>query len=153
MSVEPSTLDTNILVYSIDLQAGRRHEMAKSIMQAARLTTCVLTLQSVSEFYAVVTRKGLMPTFDALQVATTLLDLFPTCSLSASAVRTALAAAVGKVAGYWDALLLATAAEAGCTAILTEDLAGGATLLGVHIINPFAGDMLSPSATALLYPE
>src|ERR1700746_266458 len=42
----------------------------------------------------------------------------------------------------WDGLLLATAREAGCAAILvailTEDLADGAELGGVRIHNPFA---------------
>jgi predicted nucleic acid-binding protein len=35
-------------------------------------------------------------------------------------------------------LLVATAAEAGCRLILTEDLADGTTLGGVAIHNPFA---------------
>ena len=41
-------------------------------------------------------------------------------------------------ASYWDALLVATAGEAGCTLILTEDLTDGAVLSGVEIHNPFA---------------
>jgi hypothetical protein len=44
----------------------------------------------------------------------------------------------------------ATAAEAGCTAILTEDLADGSRLFGVRILNPFAGNALAPEAAALL---
>ena len=43
-----------------------------------------------------------------------------------------------------------TAAEAGCTAILTEDLADDSTLAGVRVINPFAGTSLSAAAEALL---
>jgi predicted nucleic acid-binding protein len=50
-------------------------------------------------------------------------------------------------------VLIHTAAEAGCSAILTEDLADGATLAGVRIINPFAGAALSPAAEALLSTE
>ena len=40
-------------------------------------------------------------------------------------------------ASYWDALLVATAAEAGCSLILTEDMAHGAVLNDVEIHNPF----------------
>jgi predicted nucleic acid-binding protein len=76
--------------------------------------------------------------------------MFPTISASASAVRAALAAAAAGQAFYWDALLVATAAEAGCTAILTEDLAGGSRLSGVRIPNPFAGSALAPEAVVLL---
>ena len=53
-------------------------------------------------------------------------------------MRTAGGGAVAGRASYWDALLVATAAEAGCRLILTEDLADGTTLGGVAIHNPFA---------------
>lgn len=144
------TLDTNILVYSVDLLAGARHETAKQIVTRARLGPCCLTLQSISEFYAAVTRKNIMRPTEAVPVAEAMLDLFPTAAASAGAVRSALRiASMGRTA-YWDALLLATAAEAGCTAILTEDLADGTTLAGIRIINPFAGHALSSDAEALL---
>ena len=35
-------------------------------------------------------------------------------------------------------MLVATAAEAGCTLVLTEDMADGAVLVGAQIHNPFA---------------
>ncbi len=79
------------------------------------------------------------------------LTLFPSTTASAHAVRTALADAVARRASYWDALLVATAAEAGCRLILTEDLADGTTLGGVAIHNPFAaGGGLTARARGLL---
>ena len=87
---------------------------------------------------------------EAASVAEAMLGTFPTAPASPAAVRTALAIAASGRASYWDALLIATAAEAGCTAILTEDLGGAASLAGVSIINPFAGTALSPAAEALL---
>lgn len=111
---------------------------------------CWLTLQSISEFYVVVTRKGMMPAAEARSVAETMIDLFRTAAPSAAAARTALAQAAAGRASYWDALLIATAAEVGCTAILTEDLADGTTLNGVHIINPFGERSLTAKASALL---
>jgi predicted nucleic acid-binding protein len=134
----------------VDLAAGVRHELARQIVARAHLCPCCLTLQSISEFYAAVTRQGMMRPVEAVPIAEAMLDLFPTATASAGAVRTALRIASMRRASYWDALLLATAAEAGCTAILTEDLADGATLAGVRIVNPFAGDALSPAAEALL---
>jgi len=53
-------------------------------------------------------------------------------------------------ASYWDALLVATAAEGGCSAILTEDLADGALLGGVRVLNPFGSSSLAPAAMLLL---
>ena len=39
---------------------------------------------------------------------------------------------------FWDAMLWATARQAGCSAILSEDLPDGRRLNGAEIINPFA---------------
>ena len=51
---------------------------------------------------------------------------------------------------YWDALMLASAAEVGCTIMLSEDMQDGATLLGLEIVNPFGPDGVSRRAAALL---
>jgi len=45
---------------------------------------------------------------------------------------------------------VATAAEAGCSAILTEDLAEGTMLSGMQAINPFIGSGLSENADRVL---
>src|SRR5215472_9547963 len=66
------------------------------------------------------------------------LDLFPCAAASEASVRTALSEAASGRASYWDALLVTTAGEAGCIAILTEDLADGAEMSGVRIHNPFS---------------
>lgn len=150
MTGERFTLDTNILVYSVDQEAGQRHQIARSIVRRAALVPCWLTLQAISEFYAAVTRKQKMPAADAARVAADMLAVFSTIPLSATAVRTALATASAGRASYWDALLVATAAEAGCMTILTEDLSDGTTLHGVRVLNPFTPAGLAPAAEALL---
>jgi predicted nucleic acid-binding protein len=145
------TLDTNLLVYSVDLDAGARHELALRVLDRAPDVDCWLTLQSLSEFYAAVTRKRMMPAAEAAAQVNEWLSFFPLIAVSASAVRTALTDAVARRASYWDALLIATAAEAGCTLILTEDLADVTTLGGVAIHNPFArGGGLTARARRLL---
>ena len=131
------TLDTNILVYALDGTAGIRHPLAQQIIQRAAHFDCFLTLQAVSEFYAVVTRKRLVNPQDAVAQAVDWLELFPCVATSATAVRAALADAAAGRASYWDALLAATAGEAGCLLMLTEDLGDGTELGGVRIHNPF----------------
>jgi predicted nucleic acid-binding protein len=150
VTTERFTLDTNILFYSIDTQAGVRHALAVEIVSQAATCDCRITLQAVSEFYVAATRKGAMPTADAMAQALDWLDLFTPVSPSPEAVRVALALADSKSASYWDALLIATAAEAGCTAMLTEDLADGVILCGVRIINPFGPGALTEPARSLL---
>ena len=150
MSAESYTLDTNILVYAFDRDAGPRHAVARQIVSRASVGRCILTLQAISEFYAVTTRKRLMDPTDAARLATAFTELFRTATASAGAVKAALGEASSGRASYWDALLVATAAEADCGAILTEDLANGGTLLGLRIVNPFATDSLTQEAAALL---
>jgi len=65
-------------------------------------------------------------------------------------VQKALGSAVSGQMAYWDALLVATAAEGGCDTILTEDLGSGRVMLGVSVLNPFNDDGLVPDAQALL---
>jgi predicted nucleic acid-binding protein len=150
MSGDRFTLDTNILVYSVDRQAGRRQIIAAEIIEKSVLRDCWLTLQAVSEFYASITRKRLVPAADAAAQAEDWLTLFPCTSASPTAVRAALAAAAAGRAQYWDALLVATAAEAGCSFILTEDMADGDPFAGVRVLNPFSGAALAPKARRLL---
>jgi predicted nucleic acid-binding protein len=150
MNGEPFTLDTNILVYAFDADSGSRHVQAKAVVQRATQAPCWLTLQAVSEFYAAVTRKRLMAPTDARRYAEAMLEAFPQLAPSPATLRKALATAASGRASYWDALLVATAAEGGCRVILTEDLATGASLDGVRIVNPFGADDLTPEAVALL---
>lgn len=51
---------------------------------------------------------------------------------------------------FWDAMLLAAAEAAGCTAIISVDMAPGATLGRIRVVPAFAGDAVSPEALALL---
>ena len=51
---------------------------------------------------------------------------------------------------YWDALLLATAAEAGCNTAISGDLAGDVTLGSIRVVKAFAGGGVSAAARALL---
>ena len=88
--------------------------------------------------YVAATRKGITPPAEAAAQAADWLELFPTVTASAAAIRVALAAAAAGRASYWDALLVATAAEAGCAVVLTEDMSDGSLLSGLRVHNPFA---------------
>ena len=150
MSVDRFTLDTNILIYSVDVSAGLRHEIAVGIIERAVGLASCLTLQSVSEFFVAVTRKDMIPRVRAAEMAKTWLAMFPIVCASAGAMVEALDHVLAGRTSYWDGLLIATAAEAGCSSILTEDMADGTILSGVKVINPFARFGLSEEADRLL---
>jgi len=131
------TLDTNLLVYSVDQGEPVKHPLAAQILLAAPHVDCWLTLQALSEFYWAISRKRIMPLSEVAAQIDDWLMYFPAAAASGGAVQAGVAHAVAGRGSYWDALLIATAAEAGCTLILTEDLQDGSTLGGVEIHNPF----------------
>ncbi|HWB48539.1 MAG TPA: PIN domain-containing protein [Stellaceae bacterium] len=133
------TLDSNLLVYSVAREEGVRHETARAIVDRAVDADCWLTLQSLSEFYSVSRRRNVAREVVAAQVENWL-TVFPSVAVSAAAIRCALADHLGGRASYWDALLVATASEAGCTLVLSEDMSDGAVLSGVRIHKPFNVD-------------
>jgi predicted nucleic acid-binding protein len=69
----------------------------------------------------------------------------------ASALRVALQAAEAGRFKFYDALLLATARGAGCSVVISGDMADGAEPEGGRVIAAFAPDgRMSPDAEALL---
>ena len=145
------TLDTNLLVYSMDSTEGARYELAREIVDRAVDSDCCLTLQSLSEFYWATRRKSAIPREDAAAQVNDWLSLFSCVPASPTAIRRALADNLRGQASYWDALLVATASEAGCAFVLSEDMADGGMLGGVRIHNPFAGgDALTELTRQLL---
>jgi predicted nucleic acid-binding protein len=144
-------LDTNILVYTVDSQDADMCRRAQDIVRlAVKSNRCVIALQTVGEFYAAVTRRGLQSRAEAAQQARDWIRLFPVVEPRSMDAEDALAGAVVGRLSYWDGMLLATLRRAGCTTLLTEDMHDGAILDGVTIYNPFAGERLSDEIEALL---
>jgi len=80
-------------------------------------------------------------------------DSFPVIETSSSVILTATELSVRHQLGWWDAVILSAAADAGCRLLLSEDLQEGFTWGGVTVTNPFAAtrhpllDAVSRSAT------
>lgn len=145
------SLDSNILIYTA--QGGDwRQALSVEMIGRAMQGHCVLTLQSLGEFYTASTRKGYATRAEARAQVRRWLELFPgvPATSSAECLATAMAASEAGRFGYWDAMLLATAGEAGCIAVISEDMAPGATLGTVRVVPAFQGDAASPEALALL---
>jgi predicted nucleic acid-binding protein len=134
------TLDTNILVYAMDRDAGKRHDVALEIVDRAAEAGCVLILQSLCEFYAAVTRKGKMPREEAEAQIHDWLELFPVVPATSKSLAKALRAVREHNLSFWDAMLWAAAVEGGVTLLLSEDFQHGQVLGGIRFCNPFALD-------------
>jgi predicted nucleic acid-binding protein len=150
MSAERFTLDTNILVTSIDAREAAKRQTAARVVEKAVRLDCPLALQAVGEFYIAATTKLKLEAKDAARRAELLIASFETFVHSKTAVQAAMNEASKGRFSFWDGLLLASAAEAGCTHILSEDMADGARFGSVVVVNPFAGKDISGPAKALL---
>ena len=148
MSADRITLDTDVLVYAVDRDAGERHLRAATLVDEAVDLDCVLTLQALSEFFAAVTRKGKMPMRDATAQVDDWQLLFPTVTAKPTTLRQAIAAVEEHSVSFWDAMLWATAREAGVTVLFSEDFQDGRELGGVRFRNPFATQLASPQGLA-----
>jgi predicted nucleic acid-binding protein len=150
MSGERFTLDTNVLVYGIDSRDKSKQAQALTILKASVRLDCPLALQAIGEFHVAATRKLKLSVADARERSLQLLKSFDAFAYSASAVRAALEAASEGRFSFWDAVLLASAAEAGCSVVLSEDMRDGARLGSIVVRNPFGARGLSESARDLL---
>jgi len=150
MSDERFTLDSNILIYFVDRRDPTKHRLAQEIVRHAPTLDCLLTHQALGEFFNAARYKLRMPGAVVAEFVREWSSVFPSTGSSLSAVRAAVAlAAPGRLA-YWDAMLLATADEAGCTVVLSEDMQDGMRVGSVFVRNPFAGEHLSAAARRVL---
>ncbi len=131
------TLDTNILIYAIDRRAGHKHDIAQSIIVEAARGQGLLTLQVLGEFFHATTRKGYLPASRAAYRVDYWRVIFPVVVADQEALASAMGAIIDHGFSFWDAMLWATAREARCTVIYSEDMQHGRTLGNVEIVNPF----------------
>ncbi len=144
MTSERVTLDSNILVYSVDRDAGDKHDRAMEIVDSCVEKDCVLTLQALAEFYFVATRKGKMPREEAESLVADWQEIFPTILPNGTTLNRALGSVREHSLQFWDAMLWAVAAQNRVDVLLSEDFQDGRTLDSVRFVNPFLGNWKFP---------
>jgi predicted nucleic acid-binding protein len=87
---------------------------------------------------------------DAVAQARNWLRVFPIVAADGNSLEAAYGAIEQERFGLFDALLLATAAQAGCTIALSEDMHDGPTLGDIVVRNPFAYEGLADDLRPLL---
>ena len=142
--------DANIYVYTFDNRDSLKQAIATQVVVALKLKRGPLPLQLVGELQNVLRRKLKAPPAFAAAEALELMRNHEVFGYPEAAVMRALKEAARGRLGYWDALMLAAAAEAGCTSMLSEDMQNGATLFGLEIVSPFSPAGVSARASELL---
>jgi predicted nucleic acid-binding protein len=131
------TVDSNVLVYVYDGFDPARQAAALEIFQRVTARRAPVARQVIGELHNVLHRKLRRPAWAAAHAARTMLIAFDSrFPGSEQAVEDAFANAATGQRSYWDALLTASARDAGCSTLISEDMNPG-HLLSIEIVKPF----------------
>jgi predicted nucleic acid-binding protein len=134
----PDFLDSNILVYSYDLVDPRKRKIAQGLLRRALQGDAVVSTQVLAEFAATLLHKKSPPARS--EEVKELLDLLTPIRLvvpDQGVVRRAVEAREAYGLHFFDGMIVAAAARAGCERIWSEDLSAGQKYFGVVVTNPF----------------
>ena len=132
-------LDTNVLLYGIDDKNLAKRDKARGWIAACWERRCGrVSTQVLNEFYNNARRKfpSAISGGDARAEVRRYQHWQPWV-IDHATVETAWAIESRYRLSYWDALVVASAAQQGCDAVVTEDLQHEQQIDGVQILNPF----------------
>ncbi len=133
-------VDTNVLIYAHDIDAGAKHQIAKSLLQTLwSERSGVLSMQVLQEFYVNVTRKIASPL--PKDLARLVVNSYAIWCMETTPAEIAAAFRIEDESriGFWDALIISSAVKSGATRILSEDFNAGHRIAGILVENPFIG--------------
>jgi len=122
--------------FDTKLRRRKQRRALELVAEHRRAGTGVVSLQVLQEFFVIITRKLQV---DA-RVARRKVELLAEFDVAAPEVADILAAVdLHRLHGFsfWDALVLRSAKQAGCSVLLLEDLQQQREIDGVRIVNPF----------------
>jgi len=132
-------VDTGILLYAHDRDAGEKHAIAEHVLrQLWQDKMGILSTQVLQEFYIHFTRATDTPA--ARRGARELLEVYsvwPVIELNAADVIVACDHADRHQVGMWDAMILIAAKKSRADVLLSENAHHGWNISGLEIRNPF----------------
>lgn len=132
-------VDTNILIYAHDLDAGHKRTVALGLVKDLWVTRRgLLSTQVLQEFYVNVTRK--IPSPLSASAAREIVRAYCAWQVETLGTDTVLRASEIEERhklSFWDALIVTAALQGHAGKILSEDLNPGQTIEGIVIENPF----------------
>jgi predicted nucleic acid-binding protein len=143
-------LDTNILVYAEGLNGSVKMQTAIDLLQKLPQDLLVTPAQALGELFNVLVKKARRTPAEARASLLSWHDSFEVADTSAKVIISATDLASQHQLSIWDAVVLATAADAGRRLLLSEDMQDGFTWNGVTVANPFAA-VMHPLLDAILH--
>jgi predicted nucleic acid-binding protein len=133
-------LDTNVVVYSLDVAATEKKLIAQQIVNhALSVQSALISYQVVQETLNTLKRKfaTTVTDDDALMLLERMLIPLMRVMPSAALYTDALRISQRFKLSFYDSLIVAAAQSAGCKRLLTEDMQHGRVIDGLRIVNPF----------------
>jgi len=126
--------DTNVLIYAV-AEGDPRNTKAEDLLASGGM----ISVQNMNEFVSVARRNILMPWRDVIEALDAFRILCPSpLPITLETHEAALKIAEKRGYGIYDALIIASALEAGCETLYSEDFQDGQIIDGqLTIRNPF----------------
>ncbi len=130
-------LDTNILLYAYDLDAGIKRERALEIVEQGwkQLGQTAVSVQVLQELHVNMERRGI-PRLEIHQLVRDY-TLWPVVDNTLSLLQGGIAEQSRWQLSLWDSMILAAARASGASQLITEDFSHGQDYGGIKAINPF----------------
>jgi len=135
-------LDTNVILYAFDADSGQKQELSVALL--SRLIpdrTGVLSVQVLVEFYSIATRKFRMTSQEAEGVLNDFADWRLHRPDYSSVIAVVHLQRRYKLAWY-DAMILNSALESGCSILWTEDFNDGQRFGDLVVRNPYKNSQI-----------
>jgi predicted nucleic acid-binding protein len=131
-------LDTNVLAYAEGVNGQDRKDTALAILRGLAEHEVMVPAQALGELFVVLTRKAKREAAIARSAVLGWSDSFPLIDTTPAVILEAMELVTTHRLGFWDSVMLAGAAQAGCRLLLSEDMQDGFTWRGVTVRNPFS---------------
>ena len=135
-------IDTNVLVYAHDLDAGQKHDVARDLLLGfwSAKPWPWISVQVLQELLVTLRRKGVA----ADDVRETIHDYmrWRVVGNSVDLLKSGMEEMDRWQLSLWDSIIIAAARSVGATRIYSEDLSHEQDYEGIRVVNPFC-DMVA----------
>src|SRR4051812_22927342 len=142
-------LDTNVVAYASGVDDAKRQALALDVLDRLPQDWQRIPVQVLGELFRVLVRKAKRSSREARHIVLGWRNTVPAIPTTEPVMMSAMELADDHRLAIWDAVILAAAASAGCSFLLSEDMQEGFSWSGVTIVNPLKRP-LHPSLEILL---
>ena len=133
-------IDTNILAYAEGVNGIDMQQTALSVIKSIPAADLIIPVQVLAELYRVLVIKAKRPRAAAQHAVMQWTSFHVVEEVTFERFRNAAALATAHQLAIFDAMILATAADANCDFLLSEDMHSGFVWQGCRVMNPFSAE-------------